>query len=436
MLPTTNRSPRSSVRPSRTPPPGAPTTRNDVRAKQPSDGFARAAGGPAPKAPGLASKAARRLALKRGLSRAASKKPRRVPGAWQHAPWRRRVKGSPAQRRRNLLVARASRARAPDGSEGLRYGSKKRRAIRVVQHHLQAAGYAPGRDDGVFDARTRRAVEQFQRRARVPVSGRVDRRTWRALQRSEIEARGAYRPAQGRGERSRAVLLTERRLKKIGLNPGRVDGFYSGQTQRAVDAFRRREGVRGRGGVGAALGRRLARAAQPGVSAGTLRRIMPGLSVARARALAGPLGRAMKEAGITTTKRRAAFLAQLGHESAGLRHFEELASGADYEGRSDLGNTRPGDGRRYKGRGPIQLTGRANYRAAGRALGLPLEAKPGLASRPDVGFRIATWFWNSRGLSPLADRGDFREITRRINGGLNGYGDRLAYWARAKRALS
>lgn len=144
---------------------------------------------------------------------------------------------------------------------------------------------------------------------------------------------------------------------------------------------------------------------------------------------------AMREASITTPLRRAAFLAQLAHESLQLKFMEEIASGAAYEGRVDLGNTHPGDGRRFKGRGPIQLTGRNNYRDAGRALGIDLLANPKRAADPDVGFRVAGWFWTTRGLNALADKRDFDRITRRINGGLNGKADRDRYYAVARRVL-
>ena len=160
------------------------------------------------------------------------------------------------------------------------------------------------------------------------------------------------------------------------------------------------------------------------MNARTLRRAMPGLPAEKARRYAPLLNAAMLEGQITNKARAAAFLAQLGHESGSLRWMEELASGAAYEGRLDLGNTQPGDGRRYKGRGPIQLTGRANYRTAGKALGLPLEDKPKLAARPAVGFRTAVWYWTTRGLNALADRGDFDGITFRINGGFNGLSER------------
>jgi predicted chitinase len=143
--------------------------------------------------------------------------------------------------------------------------------------------------------------------------------------------------------------------------------------------------------------------------------------------------RAMRDGHITTQARASMFLGQVLHESVGLRYFEEIASGAAYEGRRDLGNTHPGDGRRYKGRGPIQLTGRANYRWAGGRLSLPLEAHPELAARHDIGWRIAVLYWTSHGLNELADQGAYETITRKINGGLNGWASRQAYLARVRR---
>ncbi|MGC4118387.1 MAG: glycoside hydrolase family 19 protein [Myxococcales bacterium] len=147
------------------------------------------------------------------------------------------------------------------------------------------------------------------------------------------------------------------------------------------------------------------------------------------------MSQAMAEGGVDTPSRQAAFLAQLAHESVGLTAFEELATGDEYEGRTDLGNTEPGDGVRFKGRGPIQLTGRNNYRAAGLALGLDLETEPARAADPDVGFRVAVWYWNSRGLNALSDAGNFDGITYAVNGGFTGKASRDQYWARAKDAL-
>lgn len=145
--------------------------------------------------------------------------------------------------------------------------------------------------------------------------------------------------------------------------------------------------------------------------------------------------RAMVEHGITTQDEAAAFIAQVLHESVLLRFFEEIASGAAYEGRADLGNTHPGDGKRYKGRGPIQLTGRANYRMAGRALGLDLEANPLLAAEHAVGWRIAGWYWKTRGLDQFADgtQAGFDRITLKINGGFNGKANRDHLWRIVRR---
>ena len=134
-----------------------------------------------------------------------------------------------------------------------------------------------------------------------------------------------------------------------------------------------------------------------------------------ARAHLPHMAAAMREFGITTKPRARMFLAQVLHESANLIFMEEIASGADYENRKDLGNVRKGDGVRYKGRGPIQLTGRANYRRAGEALGLDLERNPKQVSTPQVGWRTSALYFKRR-CSAHADRGDFAAVTKAING--------------------
>jgi predicted chitinase len=166
-----------------------------------------------------------------------------------------------------------------------------------------------------------------------------------------------------------------------------------------------------------------------------LRAIMPNLSEAKAKLFLGPLNRAMKHAEINTPLRQAMFLAQLAHESGELRYMEEIASGEAYEGRKDLGNTEKGDGKRYKGRGPIQLTGRFNYRKAGEALGLDLETNPEQATDPEVGCQIAAWFWKTRDLNKLADANDYQAVTKKINGGYHGMAQREKYFAAAKKVL-
>lgn len=134
--------------------------------------------------------------------------------------------------------------------------------------------------------------------------------------------------------------------------------------------------------------------------------------------------------------RIAHFMAQLIHESGSFRYMEEIASGAAYEGRADLGNTLPGDGVLFKGRGPIQITGRANYRLYGRVIGIDIERNPQLAAVPSIGLHLACAFWVSKDLNTLADRDDVIGITRRINGGTNGLDDRKAALAKVKALLA
>jgi len=173
----------------------------------------------------------------------------------------------------------------------------------------------------------------------------------------------------------------------------------------------------------------------PGLSPADLMAIVPTLSMAEATEIAPYLDSAMAEASINTPLRQAAFIAQIAHESMGFKAMEELASGDAYEGRTDLGNTQEGDGRRFKGRGFIQLTGRANYTQCGKDLGLDLVGQPELAAQLSNAARVAAWFWTTRDLNTLADSGAFDKITQRINGGQNGAAERREYYARAKQVL-
>ncbi|UQV48125.1 glycoside hydrolase family 19 protein [Janthinobacterium lividum] len=160
------------------------------------------------------------------------------------------------------------------------------------------------------------------------------------------------------------------------------------------------------------------------------------LARARAAAFLAPLNAAMLEFGITTPARQASFLSQVGHESGQLLYVRELASGQAYEGRADLGNVQPGDGVRFRGRGLLQVTGRANYAACGKALGLDLLAQPALLEQTVNACRSAGWFWQTKGLNALADAGDQERVTRRINGGVNGLAERLALYREARKVLA
>lgn len=165
-----------------------------------------------------------------------------------------------------------------------------------------------------------------------------------------------------------------------------------------------------------------------------LRAIMP-YSVGRIPLFAQPLEEAMAEFEINTPKRRAHFLAQVAHESAELRYTAELADGRGYEGRTDLGNTHPGDGPRYKGRGLIQVTGRSNYEACGKALNLSLIDTPTLLETPGPAARSAAWFWKTHGCNDLSDLDDFGSICHRINGGWNGVDQRFRYHIAARKVF-
>jgi putative chitinase len=162
-----------------------------------------------------------------------------------------------------------------------------------------------------------------------------------------------------------------------------------------------------------------------------------GIPMTRAQLWAYSLDEAMVRFAIDTPAQRAAFLAQIGHESGKLVYVREIwgptPAQLKYEGRLDLGNTQPGDGKLFLGRGLIQITGRANYKAAGNGLGMDLVTYPSLLEQPDNAALSAAWFWYAHGLNAYIS--DFTTLTRKINGGTNGLADRQALWASCKTAL-
>ena len=165
-----------------------------------------------------------------------------------------------------------------------------------------------------------------------------------------------------------------------------------------------------------------------------LRHVVPRLSREDAERIASGLAIAFKRYDITTSRRAAMAVAQWAHESDGFKTGEEYADGSAYEGRvRDLGNSQPGDGRRFKGRGRIMVTGRANYTAVSKAFGIDFVAKPDRLSKSPYSELVSGWWWKSHGCNAFCDRGDFTGLTRRINGGLNGLDDREHYYARARQ---
>ena len=154
-----------------------------------------------------------------------------------------------------------------------------------------------------------------------------------------------------------------------------------------------------------------------------------------------PLNASLQEAEVNTSPQRAAmFLATVLHETGGLQFFTEIWGPTEtqrrYEGRRDLGNVEPGDGMRYRGRGAIQLTGRANYARYGRLLGVDLEGNPALAAEPGCAFRVAAVYWKTHHCNARADAGDFEGVTRAVNGGLAGWNSRQIWLKRVKAVLA
>lgn len=147
-----------------------------------------------------------------------------------------------------------------------------------------------------------------------------------------------------------------------------------------------------------------------------------GVSLTREARAAGLRGRELSQ-----------FLAQCAHESLNFKFMKELGD-ANYFKRYDirhaperakrLGNLQPGDGEKYHGRGFIQLTGRDNYRRAGKALGLPLEKHPELVERPEIAAKVAVWFWKNRVQPKVSDYSNTKAVTKPINSGLKALDDR------------
>lgn len=185
-----------------------------------------------------------------------------------------------------------------------------------------------------------------------------------------------------------------------------------------------------------------------------LKLIMPSLNNIKITNYLSFLNSSMEKAKINTSLRISAFLAQLAHESCELRYWEELATGEAYENRLDLGNIHKGDGPLFKGRGPIQITGRKNYELLSQALGENFVAEPWKASSPTWGFSIATYFWTTLAgqrlskfatkkgvpigcnLNDLADKKEFHLICYAINGGVNGLDQRIRYYEKALDVLA
>lgn len=231
------------------------------------------------------------------------------------------------------------------------------------------------------------------------------------------------------------VRKLQQRLKGLGYDIGSVDGVFGPSTDRCLKAFQGDHGLTGDGVVGPATTSALVSAKHvdgaahhaPGEARFTPEQLaaLLGCKAANVRRYWPPLRSALAEQGLGDDASAIAAIATVAtevpdfapiNEFGGPSYFKKM-----YEGRKDLGNTRPGDGVRYHGRGFIQLTGRANYRGYGKKLGVPLEQKPDLALDPSVAARVLAAYMRDHGIGALAARGDWQGVRRAVNGGLNGW---------------
>ncbi|MBZ5559960.1 MAG: chitinase [Acidobacteriia bacterium] len=235
------------------------------------------------------------------------------------------------------------------------------------------------------------------------------------------------------------ILVNLNQTRFPAIAPLSEDGRWGSSTQLAIEAFQRTALGNGspdgrvdpHGATLAALRTGL----PPDFSEAKLRGIMPRASDTDIARFYQPTLPAMLAYGMDTPLRQAHFLAQVGHESGSFRYTEELATGAAYEGRTDLGNTHSGDGTKFKGRGLIQLTGRANYVAYGLDKGQNFTdgANPSMIARDvTLAIDVACWFWKRHSLNAVADLDDVRAVTMKVNGGLNGLADRQDFLVRSK----
>lgn len=237
------------------------------------------------------------------------------------------------------------------------------------------------------------------------------------------------------GQQDGVVTWMQAALQRLGY-PAQQSGVFDPGTVAALTEWQRLNDVGESGTFGPTSLDVMDRAIEASFNFQQFQENAPGVPEATLREYLPHLNAAMLRANINTDARKAVFIAQLGHESDGFNTLEEYASGRNYEGRTDLGNIHPGDGRRFKGRGPIQITGRDNYTSYGQAIGVDLVQDPEIAATTEVGFRLAAEYWTRNDLNGPTDRGQFNTVTQRINGGQNGADDRRRRWRRAQRTLA
>ena len=334
--------------------------------------------------------------------------------------------------------------------------------------------------DGAFGINTERGVQEFQEMNGLPETGIFDEATRSALfddtttEPAETTSSGSMSPTANslegpeaafsasvqtlqnqtgtvsKGAKGNNVLNVQLRLAELGYDIGRggksglkknalgkwssldnsqlrgVDSDFGLSTEKAVKAFQKDAGLPVTGSIDEATAQAMAE--KPAVKFEVSEDFVNGLSEKK-KVHFNAAKDAATEAGLSGAE-LAAFMAQVAHESDGFNTAKEYASGSAYEGRKDLGNTQAGDGKRYKGRGYIQLTGRSNYEKAGKALGLDLVGNPSLAEDPKVAADVSVWFWKTKVKPQVPDFLDTERVTKVVNGGFNGLDDRKSYLER------
>jgi putative chitinase len=261
-----------------------------------------------------------------------------------------------------------------------------------------------------------------------------------AMASASIQSLSNQTDTVSRGAKGTQVLNAQLRLAELGYDIGRggkkglsknalgqwvsldnsqmrgVDSDFGPSTERAVKAFQEDAGLPVTGIIDPETAKALAD--KPAVEFTVPQDFLDNLSD-KQKVIFDSAKNAATEAGLKGAE-LASFMAQVAHESDNFNSVIEYASGNAYEGRSDLGNTQPGDGARYKGRGHIQLTGRANYKKAGDALGLDLVGNPELVEDPKVAADVSIWFWKNKVRPQVPDFLDTERVTKVVNGGFRG----------------
>lgn len=260
-------------------------------------------------------------------------------------------------------------------------------------------------------------------------------------------------------EESDAVKQLQRTLIKLGYSVGStgVDGKYGPRTTSAVRAFKKDNKIKGDGlSMSASDLETLASAKPVANPTSTGNKSLSGRSgkiqvptLSANGELSFPDNPRMQKMAEKARKKWAsepntewwvaALMAQIAHETAQMSKSTEIGPDSyfdRYEGREDLGNVRPGDGRRFRGRGWIQLTGRYNYTKAGEALGIDLENNPEMAADPDIAMDVAIWYFEDRVMNRISNPQNIKGITKAVNGGYNGLGDRTQYFNKYAQALN